>query len=562
MVKVVLVFKISIWSVMEMRTQLLLTASIVALMTAGCGGGSKSSTPTERATTNPVKKLTQAYQYQVIFKNVLDGSPITDKLNVEINGAAANKVVDGLGKKIAKTEVTNGMLTLAADLNDSDMFSIVAGNRTLGWQESGIQVKKSTSKAGIQVLEILLVNTKNTAAINDKADLGVAIISENNIASLSGLTRATPTKTTKNAEGNSVSVGTATIALPEGIKALDASGKEINITQGVSLTAIKFSNDEASALAAFPGGFTPTVTQANGTTANTGAFITGGFAQFNLTDNATGQAIKKFDKDIELGIDLPKGSKDPSGKVLVAGDKYDVWSFNESNGTWVFETSGTIEEKDANNFTVKFKTNHLSYWNLDFYVDTCTATLNLNRSASDTRPLTVTLIGEVGERFSRDFWDVTDSTQTIFNYPSNTRVHAQVRDEDGSLIVQTTSPVNLCSGANLTVPVSTKPIRNITVNVTESCPSGSNSRPALSFMDAYNQSWTYLGGAYATTTTFNTSSTSGYIYVYNARNWAEKLIRLEDVPANGIVNVNFNDLQCTTTPATGGTGTGGTGSGS
>ena len=537
----------------------LLTLSISAILLSACGGGG-NPTPQERVTTPPAQELKQAYKYQVIFRNVLDGSIITDKLNVEINGAAASKVVDGQGKPITTTEVTNGMLSLAADLNDTDMFTIVVGNRDLGWQESGVQIQKSTSKSGIQSLEISLVNTKHTAAINDKADLGVAIVNDSDIASLSNLSKTTPTKVTKDIEGRNVSVGTATITMPEGIKALDATGKEIKITKGVTLTAIKFSNDEANSLAAFPGGFAPTVTQENGTIANDGAFISGGFAQFNLTDNATGQALKKFDKELELAIDLPKGSKDPQGKVLTAGDKYDVWSFDETNGKWVFETSGLIEEKDTDNFTVKFKTNHLSYWNLDFYVPTCTGTLNLGRSATDTRPLKVTLLGLPGERFSKSFYSVTDRLQTFARYPINTSVIAQVHDETGKLIAQTPTPVNLCNTANLAISAPPEPIRKVTVNVTESCPSGANQRPAYSFVGAYTSNWNKIDGNYGTTVQFDTISTTGHIYVLNARNSVRKTLKLEDVPTNGVLNVNFNDLQCTTTPATGGTGSAGSGS--
>lgn len=554
-----------------------LAVSMSALV-AGCGGGGGGDTPpkTVEVVETPAQPvLKQAYKYQIVLQTQLDGSLITDELEIKFQGSSVdnNRVVDAANQSVkGKTfKTTSGTFAIAANLTGDEFFTVVAGNREKGWQETGVQVTKSTSSEGTNTLVLKLVNTKDVAAINADTSVGLSINTQAVAKTDTGaVTSATApvvltanSKVVTNAEGVAEPTGTATVTLPANVNAVDSTGKKINLTNGVSLTVVKFSNAEANSLSAFPGGFAPAVETATGSTRNDGAFISGGFAQFNLTDNATGQPLKQFDKDLELAIDLPKTSKSPTGAALTVGDTYPVWSFDETKGTWKFEADGVIAEKtpvDPNNFTVKFKANHLSYWNLDFYENTCTANLTLNRSAQDKRPLTVELIGAVGSRFYSRFSGVTDSAQTFARYPAAQRVFANVYDQNGTKLAGTTA-VNLCNGASLNIPAPPQAVTNLVVNVTESCPSGTNKRPLSTFVNFAVTPFNLLTGwrsAYGSSVSFSSLNvgTSGTLVVASPRGSVKTQI-VSNITSNQIIEVNFNDLQCEVKPVTGGTGSGG-----
>lgn len=533
-------------------TKIILASSVLALM-AGCGGSgdSKTQRTVERPTTSAISELKQTYKYQLVFVDATGTTlePIDDELTVTFAGTATD-VVDSTGASLAgKTvAVTDGMLSIAANLSDSNYFTVVAGNRSKGWQETGIQLSKTNSKAGSQTVLVKLLNTGDAATINANTNLGLAMVTET--ANLgAGYTKSTTAKTV-----NNESIGTATISIPAGTKVYDENGAELS-ANGVNVSIVKFGNNESRALSAFPGGFAPTVVDSTGASRNDGAFITGGFAQFNLTA-ANGTPIKKFSDNIELSIDLPKDSKNPAtGAALAVGDTYPVWSFDETTGNWKFEANGTISAKANGDWTVTFTTNHLSYWNLDYYYNTCTATLNLNRTAQDNRPLNFEIIGENGLRFFRSYSAVRDSSQTIFNYPRNTKVNVKVMSGN-TVVGETTAPVDLCAGASVPVAAPSNVVSGITVNVTESCPSGSNKRPVPAYIDLVRSDWSDWLFEYGTSGNFTgLEQGSQYnLWVYNTRNWSFQSQVITVGATSQTIDINYPNLQCESVVITGATG--------
>ena len=161
----------------------------------------------------------------------------------------------------------------------------------------------SATSTGDQVVEPLLVNTKNTATINASSvpiSLAVALATATAIGALAAaVSIATPSKAVTNTAGQAQTAGSAIPALPVGAVVTTTDGKPAAaVPLTVSVTA--YSNANASSQSAFPGGFTAMVTSApasllNGAEANKGVFITAGFAQFYVSDSA-GKAIKNFDK--------------------------------------------------------------------------------------------------------------------------------------------------------------------------------------------------------------------------------------------------------------------------
>jgi hypothetical protein len=562
----------------KLTASLVMAGSVAAVV--GCGGG---GTPTLDVATPRAEVVTAAYKYSFVFVDANTLAPITDDLTVTFLGdaVAGDEVVDQSNVSVKGKTFTakNGVLLAAANFDKTpanNVFTVVAGNRTAGWNESGLQLSKDTSVVGDQVVTIKLTNTKPAAvtALNANSDLGMAMKVNTLPAAAGGVIAATSAsvatapKNAITAEGTTEPVGVASVTFPAGVKATNAAGTAINTSGGVTVSVTKYSNNEAASLSAFPGGFTPSVTApasaiGAGATADTGAFISGGFAQFNVTDNATGQALKTFDAPLTLKIDLPKGSKNLDGVDIVAGNTYPIWSYNQDTGKWEFEVDGVVKEKspvDPKNFEVEFTSTHLSYWNLDFYGRTCTGNVAITgRPAGDTRPLTVELVGVAGQRFSRT-GTIRDSQLGLARYPVGTRVNVTVRDSKNRVVGSRTG-LDLCAtGQSVAVNLPTVVLAPLTVNLTESCrdgTSGVRTTPAsVWFYDNTTRNWLSGYGANGTVTLNGLENAStGTLYVYNR--FTNNYIVTNNLAVNApstVRNVNLPNLACTTggQPITGG----------
>jgi len=549
----------------------------------GCSDSNSVSRPAEAATTPKRVDLAEGtYFYQLVFEDVATSKPINEALQVTLTGPAveAGLVVDANNTSLkGKTLTTDiGTVTVAAKYDATNTtFSVLVGNAATGWTQTGVELRKETSTPGNQTLVVKLINPKKSAAaVNDNAAVALAVASSDFAAGATGaisdsaISLATIDKPAKNDADNLEQIGTARIDIPAGVNALDASGKKINLTGQITASTVKFGNGSAASMSAFPGGFTPTVVNQAGQTDSTGAFITGGFAQFNLTDS-NGTAIKKFDQDVTLSIDLPKTSKQLNGTALQAGDTYPVWSYDEATGKWQFETNGLISEKtpvDPNNFTVSFKSKHLSYWNLDFLGQTCTGTLNLGRTALDTRPLSVELVGVSGLRFYKTFYSVRDSKQTFLRYPKDMMVNIVVRDEQNAVIASSTTPQNLCNtGSNTsTISIPAAPANvlpaNLIVNMTESCPSGTNRRASPTTVSFFDGRRWYAG--YARSNGAGTiasvsldgmlSPAQGTLYFFNPLTGRTQSQSVTVNAPSTTVAVNLPNLNCPVPTGANGTG--------
>lgn len=541
--------------------RMLAVAGVVGSL-AACGGGSGTSP----VTTPPAEVITAAYKYVFSFVDARTDAPITDTLTIQFTGPAVDsgEVLDSSNSSVKGKSytTTNGLIAAAANFNGSDdVFSILGGNLVKGWNTSGVQILRETSKLGEQVITVKLNNNNNAAAIQADTTLGIGMTASSTTAGAGGAlpatTLSTADKTVSNAEGSAESVGTAKITIPVNTVARDAAG---NLASGtLKLTVTKYGNSDVDALVAFPGGFTPNVTDSSGTqlpggaASGSGNFVTGGFAQFNLTDS-TGKAIKKFDTPVTLTIDLPKTSKNPStGATVKVGDSYPVWSFDESTGKWVFEANGTVQDKNpasASNFEVVFQSTHLSYWNLDYFAsDNCTGSINIARNPTgDTRPLYIDIVGVEGSRYYRSISGVTDSALTLL-YSPRINVNVTIKDSKGNVVGSALNQ-SLCNGVN----VSTSQLPTITyatlqTNVTESCPDGvTGKRSVPTYVYFYDNS-VYQGG-YTSTGSSSIgnieSGLNGQLWVWNrlTSQWSTSSLTVNAPTTTR--DVNFPNLQCVT----------------
>lgn len=544
--------------------RMLAVAGVIGSL-AACGGGGGGSP----VTTPPAEVITAPYKYVFSFVDARTDAPITDSLTVQFTGPAVDsgEVLDSSNGSVKGKSYTtvNGLITAAANFNGSDdVFTVLGGNLAKGWNTSGVQILRETSKLGDQIITVRLNNNNNAAAVQADTTLGIGMKTSSTTAAaggvLPGVTLTTTDKSVTNAEGSTESVGTATISIPAGTVARDANN--VPATGALNLTVTKYANSDVDALVAFPGGFTPNAVLANGTTAS-GNFVTGGFAQFNLTDS-TGKAIKKFDSPIQLTIDLPKTSKNPAtGATIAAGDTYPVWSFDEVSGKWVFEANGQVRNKtplDPNNFEVVFSSTHLSYWNLDYFAsDNCTGSINIARNPTgDTRPLYIDIVGVEGNRFYKSSYGITDSTVTL-PYSPRINVNVTIKDSRGNVVGSATNQ-NLCNGVNVNTQLPAITYATLQTNVTESCPDGVTGKRAVPTYVYFYDNVQFMGGYTSTgssTISSIESGRNGTLYVWNRLN---STYRIETLTVNAPTttrDINFPNLQCVTgsfTPTGGVTG--------
>lgn len=477
---------------MRMNKLTLVSACIAGMSLVACGGDGKGFSVSQTA---PVAELSSQARYQIVLKDAVTGNVITDSLSITFTGAADLKAADGTSLNGKTITTTDGVVALGATFSASAKnFSVLAGNRTLGWIETGTSVVGDTTVSGDKTVELLLVNTKAAAAIN-ASPVPVSMDVKTGTAGAGGaltgpVTVTTTQKTVTNSEGDPETAGSSILTVPSGTVGKTATG-QLAAAGPLTVSATTFSNSNIDSMSAFPGGFAATVvvpasapaTTLNGVAPDQGTFVTGGFAQFNVTDSA-GNAIKNFDPPVEVGIDLPKTTLGADGVTpLTVGDEYPIWSFDDATGGWKYEKTGIVAEKtpvDPSNYTVKFTTSHLSSWNLDFYVATCTGQINLTgRPAGDTRQLRIETTGVTGRRFSSSGY-ITDSQLKLLRSPMFTKVNVKVKDQ--GVVVGQTSGALLCGGA-ISIPVTLQPrgVGTVRVETSESCSDGSRKRAVPTF---------------------------------------------------------------------------------
>ena len=464
-----------------------------------CGSGGGGGEPAPVVVTPPPIEAPQNLRYQLVMTETASGQQVSDPLAVTFVGTPQAKAADGTVLNGKTVTTTSGVIAFdtAFTSTDKELSIQVTDPGNKGWVPTGIKLTAPAGATGDQTVNLKMVNTNQAAAVTaSPVPVSMAVTSATAAAdgSLTApVAVATTPKTVTNQEGATEAIGVAKLAVATGTKGTTASGLPA-APGALTVSSTYYSNANADSLAAFPGGFsanvqvTGTATAVlNGAAPTEGAFVTGGFAQFNVTDSA-GKAIKNFDKPVTVGIDLPKTSKDLAGNAIVVGSYYPVWSYNDTTGEWVFEKMGKVAEKtpvDPNNFTVVFDTNHLSSWNLDFFGPTCTAQVNLQgRPVGDRRQLKVDLTGVSGLRFNKTL-SPTDSALTVFRVPSNARVTITVKDR-GEKVGEVTNQA-LCNGSvgtPVNVPITLLPATaTARIDTSEACADGSRQRGVPTFVN-------------------------------------------------------------------------------
>ncbi|KZN51407.1 hypothetical protein [Pseudoalteromonas luteoviolacea] len=428
------------------------------------------------------------------------GAPLPDGTSVEV---IFNSSVDGLqtasGTAIAVTNTANDPYNtnttgsfsytvdgIAADTTKTFSFTVQSADFlsntaevSIGSGETLTEVVRLTARNFTSTDIPVVAETKALAELN--ADVTVEY------SATGGLDLGDATEITLpvnvGSEQAEKAVGGAEVILPNGTEFVQANGEPLQ--SAPALTVAYFANeataveggadsaatDQTSSLDAFPGGLNLAV--ADGGESVEGNFTTGGFVAIELV-NEQGEKVKSFGegKSIKVAMKVDKTTRTPCPTIQQDGESiadaanrgfteagvckesalvnepalvqvgqiFPVWSYEESNGQWSFESFGVVADDgnaDSTTYNVEVEVDHLSYWNLDFFAQRGCNISSFNIVDSDGEPSTrftsVQLLTN-SYRFDAQPWNRAALNRATFRNPPRFDVEVRVLENNVNVL--------------------------------------------------------------------------------------------------------------------------------
>ena len=547
------------WPARSALVRGLLAASVVTLAACGGGKGDASRVVIQVPTQAPLPAAPTKVAVNVI--DAASTEPLTD-ITFTVTGPNAANVVDENGARITTATATDG--NFSADYKGTPTASSPISVSILASKPGYV----SSSAALLADAEGAVSETIRLVQIS-QPPAGVATKSDT-VATTSGITQGDKTVSSTAA---TTGTGGGSITIPINTQARRSDGTAAAGT--LDIDAVFFDNQTEDSLDSFPGGFGVEVnTGTPGTGAvDEGAFVSGGFAAYEVTDD-TGAPITKFDTPITLQIEVPAGTINPdTGNPVQASEEFPIWSYDEATGRWEEHTLNGVIEKGrvvstaANgNFVVEFKTDHLSYYNVDYFFGrsrTCTATIDLRNL---NQAVLVRLTRSDGTGFYKRLEaSPRDPIVRLARVARQVPIKIDVVTLNGDPITNgSRTEQDMCDGASIfnLDPPPPPPPTSVRVTLTESCPDGSNRRPIQStYSSIYQPSpryWTRGNTDANGQITFeNLSPGTTYVYVQNRRDYRNRYYERHQLIAGETKEITINrTLQCATVTGTGSTGAG------
>jgi hypothetical protein len=296
--------------------------------------------------------------------------------------------------------------------------------------------------------------------------------------------------------GVEISIASGTFLLGENDEPL-TSAPEVAVAYYSNEASDSGDKPAESAIDYFPGGLSVAVQPESETEdAQEGDFITGGFVAIEITDEA-GNKVKNFGKDaqgndnfIEVKMQIDTNSNNPcpmvfsgdlendsvkafvensenatetaffsngvcesktgnntdvTARTIKENDIVPVWSYEETNGSWKFESYGVAVKNTTNDkiFDVVVNVNHLSFWNLDYFLkgtQRCASRVNftIEDRVGNPNAVSASLLLEAqggGARFLRKPYEWGGADKAIFNRPPAYPVTVQFLNANGDNIL-------------------------------------------------------------------------------------------------------------------------------
>ncbi|MDX6746001.1 hypothetical protein SHK09_04295 [Polaribacter sp. PL03] len=280
-----------------------------------------------------------------------------NNLKVTLLGDDAAKIISDGGSK-TKFTIVDGIVQLAVNPNETneDLSFLV--------KISGDNYLTTTIPVRVQESDTLVNISANIVNISNPAD-GISIKEVNQPLQGGSLTNLLSVKTDDAGFGE-----TTEVTIEKDTKFKDANGNIINVSGDLIVRVVNFDSQNNESLNSFPGGFSPyEVALENGEINTEGSFSTAGFASIDMFVGGT--EVKEFTKPITVAMEIDRDVINPStGQNIKSGDELPVWSYSKDDGKWVFHATTIVQEKNGKLIS-EYKTTHLSWYNLDYWIRGC-----------------------------------------------------------------------------------------------------------------------------------------------------------------------------------------------
>lgn len=394
-------------------------AAALGLIFAACDFSGLSSLEDDLEISLDIPGVNSTVALQLVDQRT--GLPIQGNASVEVGGRDGGLLFDPLlFEPVESTSTSSGLVVLG--LNDSRtpsgaqpvVFDVFVSSP--GFVETTSTVV--LDRTGLQSGEVALVNVSDPPpGVMSVMATGTAAPDGRLLAPISATTPKEPT-----------TGAAASLQIAGGTVLSTAQGQPLSGT--ISASVAYFNDASLTSLSAFPGGLSSVEIQGG----SSGSFITGGFVSISVEDGQ-GRRASNLSQAADVALAIAPGTINPLTRQPVrAGDELPIWSLEPRSGEWRSEgvriaqsTTAALAEGGhlpqellGTGLVTRFSTDHLSYFNIDWFTtDNCGfadgTRFQLDRAPSE--PLRL-------EIFQRGFWSGRDLARgsagrevTVFGFP-------------------------------------------------------------------------------------------------------------------------------------------------
>jgi hypothetical protein len=414
----------------NVRFKLLVTGLLSASTLMGCFSDKKADSPTQsESSTFRVQMVDQSGarlnsgSISILDATNGDGDASRFSLASEDSPKAEYSVVDDA---VAGTGgvIDLNLLSTSPLISEDPLDVVFVGSSPNFVSSSSLQSITSTGDYLITIT-LTAINAPASVPVASKSVTGSATAAGGVTNTVADISSATTTRAADSTSNTAAVKGSTAVTIPAGTQLKTSSGAPA-AAGDLTLTVVHFDNDtdagvdpdfvpSSGSLALFPGGLDTTIEDDDASTPESGSFSSAGFAAIELRDSA-GDLITDFSGNpVTIEITIPAGTPFPAGATgaglvdtaptgtVNAGDTVPVWTYNELTGKWKPQLDpdtnlpivATVESKADSTLFVSFKTNHLTYFNLDYWYNYC--------NSSAYAPASFNVIDAAGQPNTRQF---------------------------------------------------------------------------------------------------------------------------------------------------------------
>lgn len=428
--------------------------AIALVVLGGTVGGCLSNNTSNDQVDQAVQAPSNPSVATVLNGFVQDGKSLTGVSSINVTVAAADQ------SKVVADE--DGDYTFA---DEDGVISIALKDSVVPTEANPVSITL-VAKAGPDYIDSSTVVYLTSPGVHEFAvnmvaiaapPAGVQAARSAESGAVSGVGATTRALAASSADGSAPAVS---INMPVNTTLTDASGAALK--GDLTIDVAHHDSGTADALATFPGTLTARIDNAatfNSTNprsladGDAGNFVSGGFTSITVTD-AAGKVAHNVNgadasaKPLTLKVKVSADTVNPDTNALVkAGDTLPVWSYDNETGVWKFEANGTVTAEGTDLF-VTYTTNHLSFYNLDWYQGKVCHGVKLNLVNGGDSRLRVRLV-RVGGGFEATLYYTGEGDVIKFNYaPVNMPVNVFVEDAltGAPRVIASGSPIaDLCA---------------------------------------------------------------------------------------------------------------------